>query len=106
MYETEREYPKVRKIQHAVAHDFGITYLALMGTSRLRHKVLARHVAMWIARKHTGYSLLDLAQAFNRVDHTTILHGVGRIERRMREDADFAARVADLVPVAVPPVPA
>ena len=43
------------------------------GTKEMRRY---KKAAMWLARECTGFSYPELARAFHRDDHTTIMHGV------------------------------
>lgn len=40
----------------------------------------ARHVAWHAARRHTGFSLCELAMRFD-VDHTSVMYGIDRVNR-------------------------
>jgi len=57
----------------------GIGRVDLLGTSRSKHIVKARHLAMALIRKHCGMSYPQIGRIFNR-DHTTILYAVRKIE--------------------------
>ena len=47
---------------------------------------------MYLARELTGASLPDIGRAFGGRNHTTVLHAVRRVERKM--DADEGTRSA------------
>ena len=47
---------------------------------------LSRQVAMYLCRHHTDRSLAAIGQAFGGRDHTTVVHSLSVIERRLRED--------------------
>lgn len=66
----------------------------LTGPSRLRSVVLARQVAMHLAREH-GHSLIQIGSLFGR-DHTTVLHACRRVEAAARADVRLAATVRQL----------
>ncbi|HEX2972354.1 MAG TPA: chromosomal replication initiator protein DnaA [Tepidisphaeraceae bacterium] len=61
--------------------------------SKKRHKSIAfpRQVCMFLARKHTQYSLEELGGYFGGRDHTTVLHAI----RTVDEDAKADSRIAD-----------
>ena len=52
----------------------------VLGTCRERPVVAARHVAMWVMRAG-GMSLSSIGREVGR-DHTTVLHGIKRVETR------------------------
>ena len=63
--------------------------------SKKRHKsiVFPRQVCMYLARRHTRYSLQEVGGYFGGRDHTTVLHAVRVIERGMAADPETARQV-------------
>jgi chromosomal replication initiator protein len=49
---------------------------------------------MWLARKHTRYSLEEIGGYFGGRDHTTVLHAVRNIGTRKDMDPDIANAVS------------
>jgi chromosomal replication initiator protein len=45
-----------------------------------------RQVAMYLLREETGLSLVDIGQQLGNRDHTTVMHGISKIEREMETD--------------------
>lgn len=58
---------------------FGITKEELLSKSHKRDFVRARYICMFIVRQRTDLGLIQIGKFFNR-DHTSILHGIRRIE--------------------------
>jgi chromosomal replication initiator protein len=56
--------------------------------SKKRHKSLAfpRQVCMYLARRHTEYSLEEIGCYFGGRDHTTVMHACRTIQRRCDQD--------------------
>ncbi|MCR9122977.1 MAG: hypothetical protein NXH91_11970 [Phyllobacteriaceae bacterium] len=79
-----------------VAKAFGVTYGGIIADSRNTHETMARHVAMYVARKALGISLPDLGREMNR-DHTTVLSGVRKIEGLREADPQLKALTESLV---------
>ena len=50
----------------------------------------ARHMAWWLLREGLDWSLPRIAKAVGRPEHTTIMSGVRRHQRRMNDDPAFA----------------
>lgn len=64
----------------AIAH--GVSYEDILGRSRERHLVAARHEAIYEVRKRRPHlSLPQIGRIFKR-DHTTILHALRQMERQ------------------------
>jgi len=71
--------PRVAEIIKAVADESGIGIAAIYGPHRYPNYCLPRHRAMWLARTlRPDMSGPQLARAFHRKDHSTIIHGVRR----------------------------
>ena len=74
---------------------FGLTREDLVSKNRSRPLTTARHVAMYLLRECTGLSLIKIGELFER-DHTTVLHGVKKIEILMRDRAPIFRQVQEL----------
>jgi chromosomal replication initiator protein len=68
----------------------------LRGYSRVRGLVLARQAAMYVCRQVTDDSLPAIGRAFGGRDHSTVLHGVRKIEQLVAERRPVHAKVAEL----------
>jgi len=86
--------PRMIEIQRATAHDFNVSVNELLSGQRLRKVVLPRHVAMYLAKELTLKSYAGIGRAFADRDHSSVVHAVKGIERRLDRDADLADRVA------------
>jgi chromosomal replication initiator protein len=78
---------EARQIQEAVAAKFGLTVDAILSPNRTAAIARARQIAMYLTRDLTDLSLPAIATAFNRRDHTTVMHAIRKVERRTTEDA-------------------
>jgi chromosomal replication initiator protein len=74
---------------------FGLEPDDLVSKSRSRPLTTARHVAMYLLRELTGLSLIKIGEHFNR-DHTTVLHGIKKIEGLMGARGSTYRQVQDL----------
>ena len=78
----------ISDIEQSVATYFGITPADLHSSRKSRTIALARNVAMFIARKHTGLSLPEIARMMGNKNHTTVLLACRRITGLLNEDAE------------------
>jgi chromosomal replication initiator protein len=69
-------------ILQETAKYFGFRREDLSSKSRSRPLTTARHIAMYLLRELTGLSLIKIGELFDR-DHTTVMHGIKRIEQLM-----------------------
>jgi chromosomal replication initiator protein len=66
--------------------------------SKRRHKSIAfpRQVCMFLARKHTRYSLEEIGGYFGGRDHTTVLHAVRTVNDDIKADRSIAEQVTTI----------
>lgn len=76
-------------IKRAVAEVTGHTVEQLNGLGRKPKLAQARQIAFWLAVRDLGMSTVATGNRFNR-DHTTVLHGIARIDGTQNEP-DVAA---------------
>lgn len=86
----------VGAIQRMVARHFDVTMAEMLSRRRYAHLVFVRHVAFYLARTHTKRSLPEIGRMFGGMDHTSVLNGVRKIERRRQTDKDLDAKLNDL----------
>lgn len=87
----------VETIQKAVAEHFGITVANLKSSKRDKKFAFPRQVAFYIAKQQTECSLKDIGEEFGGRDHTTVLHGIDKIEKLLKYDASLDATLKHLV---------
>ncbi len=69
------------KIAESVANFYSITLEDLLKQSRRKEFVKPRQTAMYIARKELGSSFPSIGEFFGGRDHTTVMHGVEKVEK-------------------------
>ena len=84
-------------IQKAVAGYFRLKISDLKSSTRTKAVVVPRQIAMYLCRQLTNLSLMEIADAFGRQDHTTILHANNRIEESIRTDAELYQTINFLI---------
>ncbi len=79
------------RIINAVCLVYDVTYDQLRAPNRGKEEIAdARHMAMYLMRRHTKMSLKGIAGLFRR-DHTTVMHAQRRIdtEKGVRNGVDI-----------------
>ena len=85
MHKGETEaIPTPAIIISEVCRFYSIEEQVLRGTLKNKNTAEARQVAMYLCRKLTNLSLPDIGREFGR-DHSTVLHGLNKIERLMAD---------------------
>jgi len=80
----------VEEIQRKVAEHYNIRLSDMLGPKRLRSYARPRQVAMYLSKQLTSRSLPEIGRRFGGRDHTTVLHGVKRIEELQNQDGAIA----------------
>jgi chromosomal replication initiator protein len=80
----------VEEIQRKVSDHYNIRLSDLIGPKRLRSYARPRQVAMYLAKTLTNRSLPEIGRRFGGRDHTTVMHGVKRIEELKAIDSQIA----------------
>jgi chromosomal replication initiator protein len=62
----------------------------MIGPKRVRTYARPRQVAMYLAKQLTSRSLPEIGRRFGGRDHTTVMHGVKRIEELRNKDSQIA----------------
>ena len=58
--------------------------------------VLPRQIAMYLSRKLTNASLLEIGDKFGGKDHSTVLHSIKKVEEKMSKEESFKDIVENL----------
>ncbi|NIS75895.1 MAG: chromosomal replication initiator protein DnaA [Deltaproteobacteria bacterium] len=67
--------------------------------SNRKHKVITypRQIAMYLMRRHTSLSLPEIGQKFGGKDHSTVIHAIKKIEKKMVEDPQTKQVIDDII---------
>ena len=76
-------YPE--EVIKSVCSFYGIKSTQLKGEKRDARLVRARHVCMFILKKQGGLTFTEIGNILGGRDHTTVMHGVEKIERLISE---------------------
>ena len=80
----------IEEIQRKVAEHYNIRLSDLIGPKRVRNFARPRQVAMYLCKQLTSRSLPEIGRRFGGRDHTTVMHGVKRIEELRGQDSQIA----------------
>ncbi|WP_425044347.1 chromosomal replication initiator protein DnaA [Primorskyibacter sp. S87] len=83
----------VEEIQRKVSDYYNIRLSDIIGPKRLRSYARPRQVAMYLCKQLTSRSLPEIGRRFGGRDHTTVMHGVKRIEELKVTDGQIAEDV-------------
>ncbi len=83
----------IDEIIRKVADHYNLRMTDLLSPRRARSVARPRQVAMFLAKKLTSKSLPEIGRSFGGRDHTTVMHGVKRIEELCSVDNQIAEDV-------------
>jgi chromosomal replication initiator protein len=86
----------IEQIQSAVCEIFHVSLADLRGDKRPQSIAYPRHIAMYLSRELTDASLPKIGTKFGGRDHSTVLHGVNKIARLLKEDREAFNVVQEL----------
>lgn len=84
------------KVIDTVASYYELTSEALTGQRRDRKTALARQVTMYLLREQNHYPLSEIGKMLGGRDHTTILHGYGKIAAEASINPQLAKAINEL----------
>ncbi len=84
------------KIIDVVADYYHLTPSQLTGRIRTSQIALARHIAMYLIRDILDTPFDKIGRCFGGKDHSTVMNGIKKVEKSLKEDPDLAMAVNDL----------
>lgn len=81
-----------RVIGEVTAH-YKVSLTEVRGRGRSKEIVAPRQVAMFLLREETGASLVEIGRLLGDRDHSTVMHGISKIEKGLESDSNLRAKV-------------
>jgi len=79
----KEEFVSIDLVQKVVSTFFNIKISDLKVKRKNKGYVLPRQIAMYLSRKLTSASLLEIGDKFGGKDHSTVLHSIKKVEEKM-----------------------
>ena len=79
-------------ISELVSSQFKVSLADLQSKSRKKSIAFPRQIAMFLSRKHTEETLVDIGRLFNR-DHSTVMHAIKVVSDLSRRDLSISAQL-------------
>jgi len=83
-------------ILNEVCEEYDVLVEDVTSKKRNAELVEPRQIVMYLCRQLTDYSLTDIANIIGKKDHTTVIHGVKKIESEISSNEELAARVSKI----------
>jgi len=86
----------IQQIFDVVTKYYNVRLSDLQGKRRHKSIAFPRQVCMFLARRHTRYSLEEIGGYFGGRDHTTVLHAVRTVDADTKAEKEIAEQLAFL----------
>ncbi len=86
----------VYSIKKAVANYYGLTSQQLTSKTRTKNIAFARHIAMYLCRKHLDLSFVKIGEEFGKRDHSTVINGCENIEKKLKNDMSYKIAIQEI----------
>lgn len=83
-------------LQKTAAEHYKISLDDIRGKSRKKETVIARQVAMHLAKEYTNHSLKSIGDYFGGRDHSTVIHALQSVDDMLATDQHFKRSFEDL----------
>ena len=88
--------PTIQDIVDTVTGYYSLRLSDLLSKRRHKSIALPRQICMWLARRHTRYSLQEIGGYFGGRDHTTVMHAVSAVKIKREKDPSIDHDVSAL----------
>jgi len=83
-------------IQEIVANHYNIRVEDIQGSKKPRNIAYPRQIAMYLSRKLLDISLPKIGEQFGGRDHTTVIHGISKIQKELDEKKELQKTIYEL----------
>jgi chromosomal replication initiator protein len=68
----------------------------IRGKNKTKEIVWARQVAIYLIHQHMKKTLIEIAQFFNKKDHTTIMHSLEVVKAKLKSDSALSLQLVEI----------
>ncbi|MBQ6655248.1 MAG: chromosomal replication initiator protein DnaA [Erysipelotrichaceae bacterium] len=94
--ESNKDSLEVRDIIKTVSEYYGLTEKQLKSKSRTKNIANARHISMYLCRKHLDLSYLQIGKEFGNRDHSTVSSAFEKIENSLKTNESYRRAVREI----------
>ncbi len=86
----------LQDVLEAVSSYYSVSQQDMVGQSRVREILVPRQIVMYMAKRYVRMSYVRIGEAFGNRDHTTVMHAVEKIEKKIRDDKQLLREIRTL----------
>lgn len=87
---------QMEDILGAVSEFYNVSEKSILSSTRSREVMMARHVAMYLAKEMTSHSLNEIGSRIGHRSHATVLHSVNYMNEQLSSDPVLRHHVAQI----------
>ncbi|NWF94323.1 MAG: chromosomal replication initiator protein DnaA [Syntrophaceae bacterium] len=92
----KEELISIELVQKVVANFFNMKPSDFKVKRKYKGYVIPRQIAMYLSRKLTDASLIEIGEKFGGKDHSTVLHSIKKVQTRMAAEPSFKEMIENL----------
>ena len=92
----ERDTLSVDSIKDKVATYYGLTVKQIDSKNRTRIIVNARHISMYLIRKHLDISYSKIGEEIGGRDHSTVVSAYDKIQKLLKKESSYQVAVSEI----------
>ncbi len=93
---VEADTLNLETIKDTVANYYGLTVKQIDSKNRTRIIVNARHISMYLVRKHLDLSYSQIGAEFGGRDHSTVISAYDKIESFLKKDSSYKVAINEI----------
>jgi chromosomal replication initiator protein len=95
--EGYKELITAESIKKVVVKHYNVRLSDIKSDKRTKPFTMPRHVAMYLCRRLTKLSFIDIGREFGKKDHTTAMYACDKIEEAIQNDPGFEKTIEQLI---------
>ena len=92
----EGEELSLERIKNVVADYYGLTRQQIISKSRTSNIANARHIAIYLCRKHLNVPFVKIGEAFGKRDHSTIMSSYEKVDKLVKENTVYVSAINEI----------
>ena len=86
----------LEKIKNVVADYYGLTRSQIISKSRTSNIANARHIAIYLTRKHLDLPFTKIGEGFGKRDHSTIMSSYEKVDKLLQSDSNYRQAIQEI----------
>jgi chromosomal replication initiator protein len=79
-----------------VCQYYDVTIKDIKGQRRMKPLVIPRQICMYLLREVNNMGLQNISELLGRKDHTTVIHGIHKVEDLLKKDPKYKSNLEDI----------